>query len=185
VLEGWVALTGTPGVGKSTVANELRLRGIPNVDVGAFAKDNDVTDGFDEARMSAIIDPKRVAKALQGRTQKGALLLLDGHWSHDMPGITAAIVVRLRPKELQSRLERRGWPSKKVRENVEAEATDVVLQEATARLGADRVFEIDATGKDLDQVAKAIFGLVRGPDAAQKKLRPGRVDWSQDVLAWY
>ena len=37
-----------------------------------------------------------------------------------------AVVLRSRPSVLRSRLEARGWHSEKVRENVEAEAIDVI-----------------------------------------------------------
>jgi broad-specificity NMP kinase len=101
MVRGWVALTGTPGTGKSTVADWLRRHGVANVNVGRFAQDFDLTEGFDEQRMSAIVDPARVAPALEDFTQRGALLLLDGHWSHEVPGVEAAIVLRLRPRDLE------------------------------------------------------------------------------------
>lgn len=183
MLQGWVALTGTPGVGKSAVADELRLRGVPNVALGRFAQDNDLADGFDDARMSAVVDPARVGTALAAVTQQGALLLLDGHWSHEVPRVTAAVVLRLSPGALKARLERRGWPPAKVRENVEAEAIDLILQEAVAALGAARVFEVDTTGRSLAEVARTVYGLVRGPAAAARRHRPGSVDWSAEILA--
>jgi adenylate kinase len=176
-LRGWVALTGTPGVGKSAVANDLRLRGVSNVNLGAFAQDKDLTDGFDEARMSAIVDPARVAEGLSGVTQSDGLLLLDGHWSHDVPGVGAAIVLRLRPDTLRTRLERRGWGDSKVRENVEAEAMDLILQEAVARLGVRRVHEVDTTGRTIRGVANAVLAVCRGT-APSRAHRPGQVDWS-------
>jgi adenylate kinase len=185
VLKGWVALTGTPGVGKTAAADRLRLRGVPNVNLGRLAQDYDLVDGFDDARMAAIVDPAKIGPLLRSLHQKGTLLLLDGHWAHDVPGVEAAVVLRLRPRELQARLERRGWPPSKVRENLEAEAMDLILQEAVARLGRRRVYEIDTTGRDLESVATAIYSITKGPAAAARGHAPGGVDWSQDVLAWY
>lgn len=185
MLRGWVALTGTPGVGKTSVADRLRLRAIPNVNLGRFAQDNDLVDGFDDARMAAVVDPPRVAPLLSRLTQKDTLLLLDGHWSHEVPGVEHAIVLRLRPRDLQARLERRGWPAAKVRENLEAEGMDLVLQEAVARLGPKRVFEVDTTGRGLDDVESTLYGLLRGPASGRRLARPGQVDWSRDVLEWY
>lgn len=183
MLRGWVALTGTPGVGKSAVANALRLRGVPNVGVGRLAQDYDLVEEFDEARMSSVVDPAKVAPLLAGMVQKDSLLLLDGHWSHDVPGVTAAIVLRLRPSELKGRLERRGWPPAKVRENVEAEAIDLILQEAVTGLGKKRVLEVDTTGRTIGAVASIVYSLSRGPAAIANKYRPGLVDWSGDFLS--
>lgn len=184
MLRGWVALTGTPGVGKSVVADALRLHGISNVNLGRFAQDYELVADYDEARMSAVVDPAKIAPALASLHQKGSLLLLDGHWSHEVPGVQDAIVLRLRPKNLRARLERRGWHESKVRENLEAEGIDLVLQEAIGRLSARRVHEIDTTDRDLETVAKEVYGVLRGT-RPREKTRPGQVDWSSDVLAWY
>lgn len=185
MLEGWVALTGTPGVGKTEVADRLRLRAIPNVDLGRFAHDYDLIEGIDPQRTSAIVDPVRVGKHLAKFVQKGALTLLDGHWSHEVPGVEAAIVLRLAPPELEQRLKRRGWPPTKIRENLEAEAVDVVLQEAVGRLGRRRVFEIDVTDLPLEEVERHMYRILRGPSRQLAPYRPGKVNWSQHVLAWY
>lgn len=183
MLEGWIALTGTPGVGKSTLVDRLRLHGILNVDLARFAHDYELVEGVDPVRNSNIIDPARVGPKLKTFVQKGALVLLESHWSHEVPGVDYAIVLRLKPSELRVRLERRGWPEKKIRENLEAEGTDVILQEAIAGLGKANVFEVDTTGRDVDAVAKVVYSIVKGPKGALSKFKPGQVDWSDDLLA--
>ncbi len=185
MLAGWVALTGTPGVGKSTVTDRIRLRAIPTVDLGRFAHDYGLVEGLDRPRTSAIVDPKRVAPVLRQVVQIDNLLLLDGHWSHDVPGVKTAVVLRLKPAELQARLTRKGWPPAKIQENVEAEAIDVVTQEAVHRLGARNVFEIDTTGLAVEEVERHVLRLLKGTPAAKASYKPGRVDWSQDILGWY
>lgn len=185
MLHGWVALTGTPGVGKTAIADLLRRRGVPTVDLARFAHDFDLVEAVDPARTSAIVDPRRVAPMLRRVTQRGSLCLLDGHWSHEVPGTLGAVVVRLDPEELRSRLERRGWPPPKVRENVDAEAIDLILQEAVQRFGRDRVREVDATGRGPDSLARDVHGLLRESSAAARAFRPGRVDWSGYILDQY
>jgi len=68
----------------------------------------------------------------------------------------------------------------KVRENVEAEAIDVILQEAVARLPF--VFEVDTTNSTPQETAEAILAILQGKT---KGRQPGSVDWASEVLSWY
>lgn len=185
MLQGWIALTGTPGVGKTTVANELRLRSQRTVNLAQVAHDFNLTEGLDPQRLSAVVDPAKIAPLLRSMLQAGERVLLDGHWSHDVDDVEAAIVLRLRPRDLEERLRRRGWPEAKVRENVEAEAIDVILQEAVARFGRRGTFEIDTTGKTPQQVGNAIIRCFRARPSERKYFEVGQVDWADDILAWF
>lgn len=54
--------SGTPGVGKSTLANELAQRSSLNyINIGDFAKENDLYDGFDEQYNCPILNEDRVS----------------------------------------------------------------------------------------------------------------------------
>ena len=71
------------------------------------------------------------------------ILILEGHFSHHFADWS--IVLRLLPSELEARLEARGYSAEKIRENLEAEALDVILVEAVEI--CSRVDEIDTTGR--------------------------------------
>ena len=73
----------------------------------------------------------------------GEISILEGHYSHHFA--PWSIVLRLSPRELEPRLENRGYLPEKIRENLEAEALDVILVEAVEL--SDRVDEIDTTGR--------------------------------------
>ena len=182
MLQGWVALTGTPGVGKTTVAKTLAHRGVRRVDLGEFVDFYELAEGFDEERGSGIVDPKKVPKALKQVLQSGERVLLDSHWSHEVPGVKGAIVLRCRPAQLRERLLARDWSQNKIRENVEAEAIDLVLQEAVKKLGRTRVWEIDGTGRPTRDVAADVLSILEGTATADA-FRPGQVDWSRDIMA--
>ncbi len=79
---------------------------------------------------------------------------------------------------LWARLEARGWPAAKVRENVEAEAIDVVLQESVDR--GPPVFEVDTTEADAEGAAGEVLAILRGKVDGHE---PGGRDWSEEV-AW-
>ena len=46
----------------------------------------------------------------------------------------------------------------------------------------DKVFEIDATGMQPEEVRDSIFEIGEGKI---DKYAPGKVDWSEVVLGWY
>jgi adenylate kinase len=96
-------------------------------------------------------------------------IILEGHFSHHFADW--AIVLRLAPSDLRSRLEARGYSATKIQENLEAEALDIILFEAVER--CKRVDEIDTTGKPPQQVAEMVAGIIEG----RLCLPPGQVDW--------
>ncbi len=164
-----IALAGTPGTGKTTVAALLPYRVI---DINALVKGG----------LNLGIDPKRGClnadmDALAGRLQEmdpGKTSIVEGHFSHHFADW--CIVLRLAPFELKKRLEARGYSQEKIRENLEAEALDVILVEATEL--CSRVDEIDTTGKTPKEVAWLVTRIVDGELA----LPPGQVDWLMDFF---
>jgi len=172
-----VAITGTPGTGKTSAGEVLAARGYAVVDLDEAARREGCIAGRDEARGSDEVD----VDALRTRLRVPAkLAFLRAHYSHRMP-VNLVVVLRCRPSVLRSRLEARGWPPEKVRENVEAEAIDVITQEAVAE-GVPFVFELDTTDLTPVQAADGILGILQGRTSGRE---PGSVDWSEEVLSWY
>lgn len=180
----WLALTGTPGVGKSSVARALRAKGLVVVDGNRFARENKCWSGVDAARRSQIVDTQRVGRALARLPAQEGVRVLESHWAHDVPLMDAALVLRLHPDEIRRRLARRRWNRAKIRENLEAEALDIILQECVGRFGEDRVGEIDTTGQDLPSTVDRVLRVVRAPERALINLEIGRNDWSEELLKW-
>src|SRR5438445_8349137 len=171
-----VAITGTPGTGKSTTCAVLSSRGYTVIDLDDLARHEGLIVGRDAVRGTDEVD----VEALRGRIRVPAkIAFLKSHYSHLMD-VNLALVLRCRPSVLRHRLEERGWPLEKVRENVEAEAIDVITQEAVGRVPF--VFEIDTTAAMPEGTARAILDVLRGTTEGHK---PGDIDWSHEVLSWY
>ncbi|WP_424359610.1 adenylate kinase family protein [Methanocella sp. MCL-LM] len=162
-----IALTGTPGTGKSTVAR-LVDAGFTVVDINAIIKDT-YNLGVDEERDSAIADIEGLSHYVEKLTGDS---ILEGHVAHLLP-VDKIIVLRASPVVLRKRLEARGWTPAKVEENLEAEALDVILVEALEQ--CDAVYEIDTTEKTPETVAGCIREIIGGTD----KYKPGSVDFSE------
>ena len=169
-----VAVTGTPGVGKTSACALITRMRI--VHVNDLVDELGLVSGYDRARRTKEVDVPKLAKAV---AKMEGDMLLEGHFSH-LLGPELAIVLRCSPAVLEKRLKKKGWPEKKIRENVEAEAVDVALIEAIENVS--EVCEIDTTKMKPNQVARAIESILAGE---RQKYRVGNVDWSEEVLDWY
>ncbi|KYK27881.1 MAG: hypothetical protein AYK23_02000 [Candidatus Proteinoplasmatales archaeon SG8-5] len=168
-----VILTGTPGTGKTEAGIILKTKGYDVRNVKDLAAEFGAASETDEGME---IDVALLTNLLPHSEE---IIIIEGHLAHLLPN-DLCIVLRCNPNVLRERLEARGYPEDKVRENMEAEAIDLILVEAFE--SCDRVFEIDASDLDPDGVAQAIENVING-DADGRS--PGSVDWSQVVMDWY
>ncbi|WP_048058213.1 adenylate kinase family protein [Pyrococcus yayanosii] len=164
-----IAVTGTPGVGKTTVAKLLAEKlGYEYVDLRRFVLERGIGElKYDELEVEVDELAYHVERELKGKRA-----VLDGHLSHLMP-VDLVIVLRAHPKLIGKRLTARGYSREKVGENVEAELVDVILVEALDE--HENVIEVDTTGKRPEEVVEEILDLIR----SGVKKRVGVVDWSE------
>ena len=171
-----VAVTGTPGTGKTSACDVLAQRGYVVVDLDQVAREGGFVVGRDEARDSDEVD---VDGLRDGLRVPAKVAFLRAHYAHQM-NVDLAVVLRCKPSVLRRRLEARGWSAQKIQENLEAEAIDLITQEAAERL--PRVYEVDTTSSTPPQTAEAILGILQGRTSGHEA---GTIDWSDEVLSWY
>ena len=153
-----IAITGTPGTGKTQVAKLLAKKlKWKLVDLNKLAEKKKFYKGFDKERNCKIVDIKKLAKNVKDmdgfpQTSKKNLIL-EGHFSHDMPS-DLVIVLRCNPRELRKRMAKRRWPKAKVEENIEAEIMAICREET--REQGKRFLEIDTTEKKASDVVREI-----------------------------
>lgn len=152
-----VGITGTPGTGKTTVAEELNQ---DIIDLKQYAKDNNLG----EQKELYSIDINKVKENLPEN------YWIEGHLAHKLD-LDYCIILRTKPEVLRERLEKRGYPNAKIEENLEAEAMDLILSEASQK--DFPIYEIDTTEKSTEEIAKEIQEAVK-----EKKERTGIVDWT-------
>lgn len=172
-----VAITGTPGVGKTTACGVLERRGHKVLNLNETALEQGLVLGRDDARDTSIIDTRGLDTFV--RTLRNDLMFLDGHLSHYLD-VDVSIVLRCNPNVLRERLASLGWNERKIIENIEAEAIDTILVESL-EMGL-RTYEIDATEKEPEDIACSILDIVDGDSS---KFHAGSVDWSEVILGWY
>jgi adenylate kinase len=170
-----VLIAGTPGVGKTTVAREVAKRlGVAYVNVAELAVNEGLVTGYDSERGAYVIDEEAVRAKLRELALRGRAVV-DTHVVSAVPPelVEVAIVLRLDPRELEHRLKARGYPPSKVLENVQAEILDACLIEAVEAFGEERTFEVDASGKSVDEVVEEVLKIVK----ERRGGKPGSVNW--------
>jgi adenylate kinase len=176
-----IALTGTPGTGKTAVGGELRRRGFCVVDLNSLARRRGLLGRYDRARQTREVRPAALDRALDRELQGPGPVFLEGHLSH-LLRVDFAVVLRCSPPVLRRRLAAREYPASKVRENSLAEALDAITAEAVARLGRRRVVELDTTRRKAASVAGDLARLARRRSRGVSALRPGGIDWTNDII---
>jgi len=151
-----VAVTGTPGTGKTTATDRLATD-LAVIHLNDVIREEGLTSRRDEERDTLVADVDAVTSWLAGRED----VLFESHLAHRFAA-DRVVVLRAHPEEIESRLEARGEPPATVAENAESEALDVILSEAVAEHGEDSVYEVDTTDRSPDAVAAAIEAVVAG-----------------------
>jgi len=178
-----IALTGTPGIGKTSIANVLHKNGFETIDLTKICMDNNFLLGFDEERDTKIIDVDRLNKFVEGNYQEKNLIFLDGHLSHLLKSVDKVIILRCHPNELKKRLNNKKWGKEKKKENLEAEILDIILCETVDLHKKENIFEIDTTKETIDTVTSMIMEIAKNNFEHMTKYKIGQVDWSEEILS--
>jgi adenylate kinase len=167
---GWVAVTGTPGTGKTRATQRLPA-GLGAVEVADLALQ--LRAGRRRAPASVEVDLRLLRRRFRLYQRSHPHGVVVGHLAHLLP-VSYVIVLRCHPRELARRLRAKGRSSKDRQANVLSETLDIVLVEAL-RTGAP-VREVDTTGRSPDAVGRILTNLVRRRPPAKF----GRVNWMAD-----
>ena len=126
-----IVISGTPGVGKSTLAIKLAKKShYQRIDLHDHYKT--ISTGYNHKKQCYNIDIKKLAQLIT-KLKKEQSLILDSHIAHLLPKKlvnTCIILTHSNLKKLEQRLKDRKYSKKKIRENLDAEIFQVCLQEA-------------------------------------------------------
>lgn len=172
-------ITGTPCVGKTTVAQRLaeKLDAL-YINLTEFAEKHHLIAGEDEKRKTRVIDEEKMrAKISEAiNTAEKTTVIIDGHYAQAVVPkryVTRVFVLRRNPIELRRLMEQRGFAGDKLWENLAAEILDVCLVETLQKHEKEKVCELDVTGKTGEEAANQIRAILDG----RAKCVVGSVDW--------
>ncbi|KAI8800735.1 AAA domain-containing protein [Cladochytrium replicatum] len=156
-----ILITGTPGTGKTTTAELVALAtSLDHIEVGKIVKERGLHEGFDEEFQSYILDEDRVVDELEPLMQEGGKVV-DHHGCDFFPERWFDLVVVLRADNtvLYERLEKRGYTTKKISENIECEIMQVVLEEAREAYAENVVVDLESNSvEQMDENVNRICG---------------------------
>jgi adenylate kinase len=159
-------ISGTPGTGKSAIAEGLEKRGYPVVHATETTREFIIET--DRERDTVIIDEESWIASF--RPVDG---FVEGHLAHLLP-CDLVIILRCRPDILRLRLLKRGYRTEKIEENAEAEALDVILVETLEIHPPENIIEIDTTSTGIPACVEHIVQFIRREIPSSY----GKNDWS-------
>ena len=115
-----LAVSGTPGTGKTSLCEALSAAGWQVLSLSDLADEHGCKGPVDEADGAAPIDVHRLAETWE--PPQDGCYVVDGHLAHlmDVDGI---VLLRCNPEALNKRLSARGYDARKAKANVEWEMT--------------------------------------------------------------
>lgn len=177
-----VALTGTPGTGKSAVGTELQAKGYNIIRLHELAKQTGCITGVDTKRNTNLVDIPRLNKYIKTHYPSPELQFFEGHIAHLLRTMEKVILLRCHPQELRKRLQKRNWSAQKIKENSDAEALDIILCEAVDLQPKKNIMEIDTTRKTIGEVTAVIEMLIARHFQPTTSYSIGTIDWSEEIL---
>ncbi|MCS7113590.1 MAG: adenylate kinase family protein [Nitrososphaerota archaeon] len=176
----FIVVSGTPGVGKSTVSSRLAERiGFDLLDLNRWLLSEGFVLGFDELRRVHVVDLES-ARIRFSRFKPADRTIVEGHLAHlvvPVDSISLAFVVRCHPIVLAGRLVSLGYTARKVLENVEAELLGVCVEEAIDMYGSKLVYEVDNSYRCIDSTVDEMVSIL-----SDRSKRSERIDWFSRLL---
>lgn len=128
-----IAISGTPGTGKTTLATSLsKALGFSRIDLHEHYKA--VATKYDQKKQCYVVDVRKVAALVRREKKKAARgVIIDSHVAHLLPRTLVDLCIILTCstlKTLEKRLKKRKYSQKKIRENLDAEIFQVCWLEA-------------------------------------------------------
>ena len=171
-----IIVAGVPGTGKTVIGSWLaRTLGCNFNTLSWLVLEKGLWQGYDRVRRSFIVDydvvKEEIKKVVVGSKN---CLVFETHWLEPFEEVKSYVdyilLVRCNPLHLYYRLERRGWPRRKIVENVEAELVGSLIQELDAFKGTD-IGELDTSRVSVDKARREALDLVR------RRVKRCCVDW--------
>uniref|UniRef100_A0A8C6WLS3 Adenylate kinase isoenzyme 6 n=1 Tax=Neogobius melanostomus TaxID=47308 RepID=A0A8C6WLS3_9GOBI len=145
-------VSGTPGVGKTTLGKEVAQRtGLKYVNIGELAEEGQLYDGFDEEYNCPVLDEDRVVDELEEQMCEGGVIV-DYHGCDLFPERWFHIVFVLRTDNTQLYTRLETGETVKLQDNVQCEIFQTILEEALEAYQEEIVHQLPSnTPEDLEQ----------------------------------
>ena len=175
-----IVITGSPGVGKHTIANEIErtwkiseLIDINKIaiDAGLVEQSQDVIE-VDVNRLKKHLEP--IVSDIPRLHWMGRTGLIVGHLAPyvvESSKINSVIVLRKNPYELLDVYKKRGYSENKIKDNLGSEILGIITNDAIKNFGRKKTFQVDTTDHTPKELAVRIHDIYYGEDNGDN------IDW--------
>ena len=164
-----IVITGNPGVGKHTIANQVSKHlGLPIIDINNIAKDSKL---FEKNKDTNDVDVMELKKIIKKKISKPCLIV--GHLAPyvlSSEQVKKIIVLRRNPYDLISVYKKRAYSNEKTRENTGSEILGIIAHDSINQFGVN-VFQVDVTTKSILEVTDKVLNIIDGKNSSED------VDW--------
>jgi len=162
-------ITGSPGVGKHTIAKEVgNILNLPIIDINEVAKDFELLEKDDETN---DVDVIKLEKLLKDKIKQPCIIV--GHLAPyvlDSNQISKGIVLRKNPYDLVPIYEKRNYSKDKIKDNIGSEVLGIIFYDSVSKWG-QKTLQIDLTNQSIQESVKKVIGSIQG------KIQSDEVDW--------
>lgn len=137
-----IAISGTPGSGKTTIANLLKKGDREVINIGEFASQNGCVSSYDEMNKCDVIDGdlviEKLREYLKGKTHT---IIVESHLADLVPEeyLDRCYVLEVQISDLVERLKERGYSEKKIADNKLSELMRDCYMYSLDAFGEERV----------------------------------------------
>ena len=168
-----IIITGSPGVGKHTIAKEIErtwkiseLIDINKIaiDAGLVEQGQDALD-VDVNKLKKHLEP--IVSDIPRLHWMGRTGLVVGHLAPyvlDGKSFNPCIVLRKNPYKLLDIYKKRGYTEKKMKDNLGSEILGIITNDAIKNFGQEKTFQVDTTDHTPKELAVRIHDIYNGKD---------------------
>tara|TARA_B100001113_G_C21096290_1_gene616714 strand:- start:879 stop:1406 length:528 start_codon:yes stop_codon:yes gene_type:complete len=169
-----IAITGSPGVGKTTISNMLASQGWKVNTVAELAKTFDCEGDYDELMGCVEIDIHKLAERFLMEPNDN--LIIEGHLAHFL-AVDAIVILRCEPSQLRARLESRGYTQSKINANLEWELIAGTWSEIVEFDIDVPILELDSSTLSAEELIKRLLDWIDGDFKHNSTIISNAIDW--------
>ena len=169
-----IAITGSPGVGKTTISSMLASQGWKVNTVAELAKTFDCEGDYDELMGCVEIDIHKLAERFLMEPNDN--VIIDGHLAHFL-AVDAIVILRCEPSQLRARLESRGYTQSKINANLEWELIAGTWSEIVEFDIDVPILELDSSTLSAEELIKRLLDWIDGDFKHYSTIISNAIDW--------
>ncbi|NHJ03379.1 MAG: hypothetical protein EAX90_01025 [Candidatus Heimdallarchaeota archaeon] len=159
-----ILITGTPGVGKSSVGFLLNNMGFQVLNLNKLIIDNGFYFGYDFSRDTVIIDEEKLQLYLRDfLINNSKIIFIEGHTLNSIPKEYPELifVINCNPLILRKRLKlSRDYSKEKIEENIQAEIFDECKISIKESFPFVPVIELDSSFLSTEELVEKIISTL-------------------------